>query len=269
MRMRGVLIGVAVGTTAGFAASRVSRWWKTWGVDRAEAARALPGDDVVLDAIGGETRGIDIDAPPEAVWPWLVQMGYGRAGWYSYDQLDQRGTSASDIVEGWQQLAVGDIVPTHPGGGFEVVHIEPGRALVLKSDTALVTAQAEAAKAEAAGLETATAGVKLSGAMLSTSPQQFAASWAFVLEPLDGGRTRLIERFRVWFGAGGPGSRFVTPLMGFGVFVMMQKQMVGIRDRAERLARDRRGSSAPTTTPPASNGHEPPMTAEGLTAATS
>ena len=86
--------------------------------------------------MAGETRGITIDAPPEAIWPWLVQMGYGEAGWYSYDQLDQRGTSATGINAAWQQLAVGDIVPTHPGGGFEVARFDPGRALVLRSDTA-------------------------------------------------------------------------------------------------------------------------------------
>ena len=61
-------------------------------------------------------------------------MEFGRAGWYSYDQLDQRGKSADTLDEGaWQALAVGDIVPTHPGGGFEVVRgFEPGRSLVLR-----------------------------------------------------------------------------------------------------------------------------------------
>ncbi|HEX6867751.1 MAG TPA: hypothetical protein VF119_03050, partial [Candidatus Limnocylindrales bacterium] len=156
---------------------------------------------------------------------------------YSYDQLDQRGTSAETIIPALQTLAVGDVVPTHPGGGFEVARLEPGHALVLRSDTALVTAQAEAAKAAGTGLESATAGVQASGALLSGTPGAFAASWAFVLEPLEGGRTRLIERFRVWFDASQPGSPLVMPLLGFGVFVMMQKQMVGIARRAERLAR--------------------------------
>lgn len=248
MRMRLFLLGTAIGTTAAIAVAQARRWHRTWGIEPDEATRPLPGDDVVAEPTGGETRGITIDAPPEAVWPWLLQMGYGRAGWYSYDQLDQRGTSAETIVPDWQTLAVGDIVPTHPGGGFEVVAIEPGRALVLRSDTAMVTAQAEAAKTAASGLETATAGVQASGAVLSGMPQQFSASWAFILEPQEGGRrTRLIERFRVWFGgeAAAPASRLVMPLMGFGVFVMMQKQMTGIRDRAERLARQ--GVGAGTT----------------------
>lgn len=253
MRMRLFLLGTAIGTVAAITVTRARRWWHSWGIDPDETTRALPGDDIVTDAIGGETRGITIDAPPDAVWPWLLQMGYGRAGWYSYDQLDQRGRSVDEIVDAWQGLAVGDVVPTHPGGGFEVAHIEPGRALILRSDTALVTAQAEAAKAAASGIETGTTGVKVSGAMLSGTPQQFAASWAFVLEPLADGRTRLIERFRVWFGGEQPGSRFVMPFLGFGVFVMMQKQMVGIRERAERSTRLRPPVTAePTTTAPAS-----------------
>lgn len=254
MRIRNVVLGVALGTAVGVAASKVRGWWKTWGVEAGVATKPLAGDEVVPVALGDETRGITIAAPPEAVWPWLVQMGYGRAGWYSYDQLDQRGRSADEIHDEWQSLAVGDIVPTHPGGGFEVVVIEPGRALVLKSDTALVTAQAEAAKAAAAGLEAATAGVQVSGAMLSGMPRQYAASWAFVLEPLDGGRTRLIERFRIWFDETTSGPAFVMPLVGFGLFVMMQKQMLGIRDRAERLA----ATAATAPVRPGRNGRSAP-----------
>lgn len=244
MRMRGVLIGAAIGTAVGITASRLARWKRTWGVAPDEASKPLPGDDIVTGAIGGETRGITIEARVEDVWPWLLQMGYGRGGWYSYDQLDQRGTSATTIVDAWQSLAVGDIVPTHPGGGFEVARIEPRRALVLRTDTALVTAQAEAAKANADTLEPSTPGLAASGAMLSGTPQQFAASWAFVLEPIGPNRTRLIERFRIWYGASSPGSRFAMPFIGFGVFVMMQKQMISIRERAERLARMRAEPSA-------------------------
>ena len=269
MRMRGVLIGTALATAGAVALLRIRAWKDTWGVDAEEASRRLPGDDVVDAATGGESRGITIDAPPDAVWPWLPQMGYGRAGWYSYDQLDQRGRSADEVVDAWQTLAVGDVVPTHPGGGFEVAAIDPGRSLVLRSDTALVVAQAEAADRAAAGLETATAGVRASGAMLSRTPSEYAASWAFVLEPLDGGRTRLIERFRIRFSEGGIGSRSFLPLLGFGVFVMMQKQMDGIRVRAERLARARRQVATtepmePTVEPGAT---PPPTPDEALVAA--
>src|SRR4249920_3138918 len=115
MRMRFVLAGVVAGTTAGVAVSSLQRWRRTWGIDPDEGRRVLPGDQVVPDPMAIETRGITIDAPPERVWPWLMQMGFGKAGWYSYDRLDQRGSSAAGIVDAWQTLAVGDIVPTHPG----------------------------------------------------------------------------------------------------------------------------------------------------------
>jgi len=249
MRVRIMVAGAVIGTALGVTVSAARRWRETWGIKADETVKPLPGDEVVTMPVASETRGITIDATPDQVWPWLVQMGFGRAGWYSYDQLDQRGRSADDLNEAWQTLAVGDIMPTHPGGGFEVVALEAGRSLVLRSDTALVKAQAEAAEASArdgtTAFEAAPAGLQASGAILGSTPQQFAASWAFVLEPIDPGQTRLIERFRVWYGESGFGAHVVMPVVGFGVFVMLQKQMLGIKARAERAARERAGSSAP------------------------
>lgn len=236
MRTRIAVLGTAVGIAIGVAASRAFQWWRSWGIVAEETGRRLAGDDLIHEPVAIETRGITIDAPPSAVWPWLVQMGYGRAGWYSYDQLDQRGASTDRIVPEWQVLEVGDILPTHPGGGFEVVTVEPERSLVVRSDTALVRAQAEAATKGGGGLDEATTGVQLSGAILGSTPQDFTASWAFILEPIGDRQTRLIERFRVWYGEGSPGARFVMPFVGFGVFVMLQRQMTGIRARAESLA---------------------------------
>ena len=82
--------------------------------------------------------------------------------------------------------------------------------------------------------------------LAGATPQQFSASWAFVLEPMPGGQTRLMERFRVWYGESGFGAHVVMPVVGFGVFVMLQKQMVGIKARAERSARERAGTVATT-----------------------
>lgn len=248
MLTRMLAVGTAIGVAGGMAASRASRWWKTWGVDPAEAGRELPGDDVVGNPIAIETRGITIDAPPDAVWPWLVQMGYGRAGWYSYDQLDQRGSSSESIVDAWQTPAVGDTLPTHPGGGFEVAILDPGHALVVRLDTALVAAQAETARsAGSAGPgspQGPTAGVQASAAILGATPREFSASWAFVIEPVGDRQSRLLERFRIWFKDTGRGSRRLMGLLGFGVFVMMQRQMEGIRKRAETLAQ-----AGPVTSP--------------------
>jgi hypothetical protein len=270
MRVRNVVVGAAIGTMLGITISRARRWWLTWGIETDEKTKVLAGDDVVTVPVASETRGITIDATPEDVWPWLVQMGFGRAGWYSYDRLDQRGKSVDGIVADWQAIKVGDIMPTHPGGGFEIVAVESGRSLVLRSDTDLVAAQAAAAEATAKAKAKATehetgvddekvpAGLQASGAILGATPQQFSASWAFILEPMPGGRTRLIERFRVWYGESGFGSHVVMPVVGFGVFVMLQKQMLGIKARAERTARERAGSPA-TSFPVAATPHGEPM----------
>jgi hypothetical protein len=231
--LKRVLVGSTIAATCWYAFYRVTRWRAAWGVDPSEAARPLPGDGLILEPTAVDTRGITIDARPDVVWPWLLQMGYGRGGWYSYDVMDMRGRSADTIVPELQGLAVGDLVPTDPDGGFVVRSIDPGRSLVLGVDEAVL------AQRRSKALEKVPAGLAASGKLLETSvPPQFAASWAFVVEPDGAGGTRLIERFRAWFGEATPGSRLAGPLMGFGVFVMMRRQMLGIRERAERLARE-------------------------------
>ena len=105
-----------------------------------------------------------IAAPPDSVWRWLVQMGAGRAGWYSYDWIDNGGRpSATKIVPELQHLAVGDIMPALAGAtdAFIVAAIEPSRDLVLTVPAA-------------------------DGSTL--------VSWEFFLEPIEGRRTRLRRR---------------------------------------------------------------------------
>ena len=219
---------------------------RSWGIDAAEAARTLPGDDFVPAAGITDTRGLDIDAAAEAVWPWLPQMGYGRAGWYSYDRLDNRGGSATRLMPEFGTLAVGDIVPTWPGGGFRVEAIDPGHSLVLYLDTDLVKTQADAAEAAEAAEETAAgkapkpqataANLKAAGAMGGAALPVFKASWAFVIEPVDAAHSRLIERFRVWSPEPTRPQRAFLPMLGLGVFVMTRKQMLGLKERAERTS---------------------------------
>jgi hypothetical protein len=160
------------------------QWWRRWGVDPVEARMALPGDDLVAEPEAVDTRGITIAAAPHEIWPWLVQMGYGRAGWYSYDTIDMNRPSVDRIVPEWQSLAVGDVVPTHPSGGFVVKVLEPGRCLVLYNDTATLAAQeAEAAEGGAErGTEPTPGNLKAAGTFLQGAGPDFAASWAFVLE---------------------------------------------------------------------------------------
>jgi len=257
--LKRILVGstiAAVGWAAYYAASRS---YASWGVDRADADRALPGDELVPDAARVDTRGITIAAPPSAVWPWLVQMGYGRAGWYSYDRLDMRGQSADEIHPEWQALAVGDVLPTDPGGGVLARILEPDQALVLFIDSDLSaeqrgTAGADLAVSDAPGL--AASGRFMDAAM----PPRFAVSWAFALEPLGDDRTRLIERVRLAVDGGSRGTQVLGPVLGFGVFVMMQRQMMGIRERAERRVA---GASVPALGP-VDHGDERP----GVVAAT-
>jgi len=206
-----------------------------WGVDSDDAARELPGDDLVADPGIVETRSLVIDAPPAAVWPWLAQMGYGRGGWYSYDQLDNEGPSADEIMPEFQDLAVDDLVPTHEDGGFIARVVDRGRALVLYMDTKTVTDRPTQASedGEATQDDATPAGLRMAGAMGEATMPDFKGSWAFVLEPEPEGRTRLIERFRVWAGDSGFAQQVGMPFMGYAVFLMTRKQMLGIKQRAE------------------------------------
>jgi hypothetical protein len=239
MRIRTLLFAGAA-AAAGAAASyafAVRPWWRSWGVDPADATVALPGDDLVADATVTETRGLEIGAPPDTVWPWLVQMGYQRGGWYSYDVVDMKGASLDRIDPALQQLAVGDLVPNSPDTSFEVKVIEANRALVLYADEQLVQGQVAAARAKkeaGEAVEATPANLRAAEKVMPSMPG-FAASWAFVLDPLDEGRrTRLVERFRVRMPAPeGPASVVMGEAFGFGVFAMVRKQMLGIRDRAE------------------------------------
>ncbi len=231
MRKR-IIVGAAMAAAGWGAFYAVRRWWSTWGMDPAETERELPGDELVPEPEAVDTRGITIEAPASAVWPWLVQMGYGRAGWYSYDRLDMRGRSADEINPEWQSLAVGDLLPTDPGGGFVVRALEPERSLVAFIDSDLVAEQRGQGSLDLPVTEAP--GLAASGRMMGAAmPPRFAASWAFVLKPLGGDRTRLIERVRFGIEAGSRATMPVGPFLGFGVFVMMQRQMLGIRERAE------------------------------------
>ncbi|HSF14287.1 MAG TPA: hypothetical protein VLK65_01895 [Vicinamibacteria bacterium] len=148
-----------------------------------ENERALPGDELLPDASARLTHGITIAAPAESIWPWLVQMGCRRAGWYSYDVLDNAGVeSAHEIHPELQRIEVGDVLPATPEGddGFEVLRVEPRRVLIL------------------GGLFDPDAKAQLP--FSDERPERYwHVSWAFVLEPLGPGETRLIVRARAAF----------------------------------------------------------------------
>ncbi len=105
-----------------------------WGATREEVARVMPGDNIQPWPIFNATRAITINAKPEQVWPWLVQIGYKRAGWYGYDWVDNAGiASAKRIMPEWQHIQAGDTVPIWEGINFRVVAFEPNRYVVWQS----------------------------------------------------------------------------------------------------------------------------------------
>jgi hypothetical protein len=194
-------VAVAAGLTAAFL--RFRRWHHAWGATDDEVTMPMAGDELVLAPSFAPTRAITIDAPPEAVWPWLVQIGYGRAGFYSYDVLDNlgRGRSADHVVPGLQDLAVGDWIPMAPNvteeTAFRVHSLEPGRSMVWAKP---------------------------------------ASTWSWQLSPLPGGRTRLVARLRQRYRWNRPQVVADLLLMELADFFMMRKELLSIRERAETAA---------------------------------
>jgi hypothetical protein len=136
--MRRPLLAIATLGTIGFLA--LHELGRRWGATDDEVRGPMTGDDIVPHAKGQTTHAITIDAAVEDVWPWLVQMGYHRAGWYTYPWVDRylwhiENPSASQIVPQLQDLSVGDVVPDgEPGTAFyRVAVLDPPRALVLHS----------------------------------------------------------------------------------------------------------------------------------------
>jgi len=124
----GVAILLVVAGVGVFALYRP--WHVTWGATHDEITANMPGDDVVAAPIFNATRAVTIDALPGAIWPWLVQIGFGRAGWYSYDLLDNLGRrSAERIIPELQRVEVGDLVPLGSCGdrGMRIKAFEPDR----------------------------------------------------------------------------------------------------------------------------------------------
>ena len=201
-RARGLVLAAAA-LAAGLAVVyvRVVRPWALrWGATGQEAARPLPGDGVVKKADYVATRAITIHAGPGQVWPWLVQIGSGRAGWYSYDRLDNAGVpSAAEIIPELQHLAAGDLVPMVAGQdiGLWVKELEPGRRMLWWD-------------------------------------QKGEYSWEWLLEPAAAG-TRLVSRLRV---TRHPWTRrmLYEVVAANGDIVMIRRMLRGIKKRAERLA---------------------------------
>ena len=190
----------------------------SWGATRAEAGAAMPGDDLVGAAKYRTTHAVSIDASAEQVWPWLVQMGQGRGGMYSYDWLENifglHMQSAQRIDPALQHLTVGDcvrLVPegTEPALRFAVARVEPPHVLVLGPDTSR-------AVAFAAGLP--------------------YPVWTFQLVPTSAATSRLLVRFQSDFKSTARGWIAYKYALKPVHVLMERKMMLGIKQRAERAA---------------------------------
>lgn len=185
-----------VWTAARFHQWRVRHQLRSWGATAEEVAGPYPGSGLVPEGKRAPTMAVTIGATPQKVWPWLVQMGWDRGGWYSWDLLDNAGRrSAIQVHPEWQDLAVGDQLKFCALGrvldAYRVAVIEPNRFLGLYGYT------------------------DLRGRWLDPSkprpPTYMEAIWGFLLNELPDGRTRLViggyqtfrprwvERFAPWF----------------------------------------------------------------------
>jgi hypothetical protein len=186
----------------------VRPWHLRWGATADEVRGAMPGDEIVPRAQFNATRSITIDVPPERVWPWIVQLGYGRAGFYTYDLIDNAGQpSAERVLPEYQQLAVGDSMPM-----FKELR---GLAIAY-TVTALETAR---------------------WMIWTHRPQPIDrpdSTWTWRLTLLPGGGTRLVTRMKQDYRWDTPGLAFFNfVLMEMGDFAMERRLLKGIKRRAE------------------------------------
>ena len=222
-----VLTGVA-GAVAVAWRRVVDPWQRTWGATEEEVGGALPGDDLVGEPAVEATRAVTVEAPPEAVWPWVAQLGADRGGFYSYDWLENLAGlgvhSARRVVPAWQGFAEGDVVYADAArtGGWRVAEVVPGRALVLQ--VVDVRTCRPLRRAEGLGGE---------------------FIWTFVLVPAGSGRTRLVVRERV--ATGNPLAWLARGPVGLASFVMTRRMLLGLRARAEA----REAARTPLTVVPA------------------
>jgi len=177
-------------------------WHLRWGAMPHELKRSMPGDGELFVSSFTATRAITVAARPDDVWPWLVQIGFGRAGWYSYDWLDNLGRPSADrIIPELQSIAAGDWVPmsgkVDERTAFRVAAFEPDRSL------------------------------------LWTKPD---STWSWVLEPIDEHHTRVVSRLRCHHDATTLLGVVGIFLMEFGDFPMFRKLLLNLRQRSEGLS---------------------------------
>ena len=209
-RTKWLAAGAAVAGASAIATYMVMRpRMRRWGATDDEVDAALPGDDRVANADYVTTWAVTVDATPAEIWPWLAQMGYGRGGLYSYDWLDRAfgyldAPSANVVLKKFQELKPGDTIPIGHGPSWPVIAVERERTLVLEPLAGIVT-------------------------------------WAFSISPIDRTRSRLVTRVRMRTDASATG-RLTMLAMDPAAFIMTRRMLLGIKQRAEALARARAAS---------------------------
>jgi hypothetical protein len=208
------LIGSLVVILAGFLLF-VRPWYLRWGASDEEIVRALPGDEIVPNAAGQETRAITIHAGVEKVWPWIAQLGQDRGGFYSYDLLENivgcRMPTVDLLRPEKQSWKIGDSLwmypPDRAGGiGFATLRtLVPGRALGFGTHTTGIAPEARE-----------------------------DGSWSFILEPVDASTTRLLVRGRGAAGRSLLGVAFDRSFFEPAHFAMERRMMIGIADMVEK-----------------------------------
>ena len=192
----GITAAVALAVVAIYKVA-IEPWHARWGATEEEIHRTMPGDELIEGA-ASTTRAITIRARPAHLWPWLVQIGYGRGGWYSYDWIDNDGKPSADrIVPELQDLRVGQRIEMVPGMGPELRAAKPPEWLVAGDEE----------------------GVR----------------WCLGLYPDGDGGTRLVSRWRQkWTMT--PANAIWLLIAAPGAFIMERRMLKGIKVRVERAA---------------------------------
>jgi hypothetical protein len=172
-----------------------------WGATDKEVSRPMPGDEINRDPTFLATRAITIRGTPEQIWPWLLQMGYGRAGFYAYDIFENIGSprgirSADYIIPEFQQFEVGDGVPISPAGGLSFYAIEPNQYLIWRGDGAY-------------------------------------GGFIWALYSLDNNQTRLVSRARLSYSWNRPSQLVFDLLTEFSDHLAIRKILQGVKGRVE------------------------------------
>jgi hypothetical protein len=179
-------------------------WHLTWGATDEEVSRTMLGDELNARPSFNGTRAVTVAARPEDIWPWLLQMGYKRAGFYSYDRLDNGGIpSAERIIPEYQDLKIGDMIPVAPDSYVEVLEMNREESMLW---------------------------------VFRVEGQWSNATWAWGLYEVDTGHTRLVSRLRVRYKWTRP-SIVQMLLVDALELIMMRKCLLGIKSRAEAQAR--------------------------------